>query len=191
MDLSLLTIIELFATVFGFVYLILLIKENKWCWYFGIAGSLLSIYLFYAGKLYSEAILYVYYVIIGFYGLWLWSKPDKKGTLKVTNTTQLTTFYYVLLGAVLTLVVGYLFSTYTDASSPYLDASTSMFSFVASYLQAKKILNSWYFWIFINAVTLYLYYTKGYNLYFGLTIIYTVFSFTGLFQWKKVLETKN
>lgn len=187
MDFSFLTLIELFATVFGFTYLILLIKENKWCWYFGIISSLLSIYLFYVGKLYSEAILYVYYVIIGFYGLWLWSKPNSNTNLKINNISLKNTLLYVLLGLVLTVIVGYVFNNYTDAESPYLDASTSMFSFVASYLQAKKILNSWYFWIVINSVTLYLYYTKGYNLYFGLTIIYTVFSFTGLVKWKKSL----
>ncbi len=45
------TWIEIFATLAGLAYIVLLIRENIVCWQFGIAGSLLSIYLYIDGKL--------------------------------------------------------------------------------------------------------------------------------------------
>jgi len=182
------TILEILATASGLAFLILIILEKKLGWYFGIIGSLLSIYLFYKIKLYSEAILYIYYVLIGFYGLWLWTKNySSADKLKVSNNSISQNLILVVVGVVLAFGLGYVFETYTDASSPYLDAFTSVFSFIASYLEAKKVLSAWVFWIIINGLTLFLYFNKDLNFYFALTVIYTVFSFVGFVKWKRVL----
>ena len=184
------TILEIIAVVCGLAYLILIIKEQTIGWYFGSLGSLLSIFLFFKIKLYSEAILYIYYVIIGFYGLWLWSKNDKNNEkLKVTENTITQNLSLIGIGVVLAFSLGYVFKTYTDAENPYLDAFTSIFSFIASYLEAKKVLNAWLFWIVINGLTLFLYFDKDLNYYFALTIVYTVFSFVGYAKWRKSLKT--
>ena len=71
------TILELLGTILNIIFLILVIKENIWCWLFGILGSLVSIYLFVETKLYSESILYSYYVVMGVYGWRKWSRNDK------------------------------------------------------------------------------------------------------------------
>ncbi|MGB1306957.1 MAG: nicotinamide mononucleotide transporter, partial [Flavobacteriales bacterium] len=65
--------IEVISVLFGLAFLVLLIRQNILCWWFGIVGSLLSIFLFYHTKLYSEAILYTYYVLMGFYGYYSWN----------------------------------------------------------------------------------------------------------------------
>lgn len=183
------TILEIIAVVFGLTYLILLIKEQKICWYFGIAGSLLSIFLFYKIKLYSEAILYIYYVVIGVYGLWLWTKNESNSSkMKVTNSSITQNIVLIVIGIGLAFGLGYVFKTYTDAESPYLDAFTSIFSFIASYLEAKKVLSAWLFWIVINGLTLFLYFNKDLNYYFALTVIYTIFSFVGFVKWRKVIR---
>lgn len=184
------TILEILAVIFGLTYLILLIKEQKICWYFGIAGSLLSIFLFYKIKLYSEAILYVYYVIIGFYGLWLWTRNSSNSNkMQVTNNSINQNLALIGVGIGLAFGLGYIFKTYTNADSPYLDAFTSIFSFIASYLEAKKVLSAWLFWIVINGLTLFLYFNKDLNYYFGLTVIYSIFSFVGFVKWRKVLNS--
>ena len=50
-------VVEVLATAANLVFIILLIREKILCWPFGIAGSLLSIYLFVDARLYSEAFL--------------------------------------------------------------------------------------------------------------------------------------
>ncbi len=40
-------LLEIVAVTLNLTFLVLLIRENFYCWLFGIAGSLLSILLFY------------------------------------------------------------------------------------------------------------------------------------------------
>ena len=179
-------ILEITAVIFGLLYLIFLIKEKKICWYFGVAGSLISIFLFYRTQLYSEAILYIYYVFISIYGFLLWNKViDKSDQLQIKNLAFRKYIYITIVGLVLAVLFGFIFKTYTDASSPYLDAFTTSFSFMASYLEAKKYLSSWVFWIVINALTISLYWNKELHIYMVLTVIYLIFSFVGYIEWKK------
>jgi nicotinamide mononucleotide transporter len=178
--------LEIIAVILGLAYLFFLIKENILCWYFGVFGSLVSILLFYRTGLYSESILYVYYVVIGVYGFLHWKKSLKKSKVfQITDYAVTTYLKMIVLGEVLSLLLGFSFEKFTGASMPYLDAHTTIFSFIASYLEVKKKLGAWVFWIVINAVTIILYLKKDLNLYTGLTLVYLVFSFIGYFQWKK------
>lgn len=184
--------LEIIAVILGLGYLYFLIKEHIVCWLFGVLGSLVSIILFYRTGLYSESILYVYYVLIGIYGYYHWKKSlQESKNFGVTDFSIQTYVYLIVLGEVLALILAYIFDNYTNANMPYLDAHTTVFSFIASYLEAKKKLASWKFWIVINAVTIVLYLNRDLNLYTGLTVVYLVFSFVGYFQWKRKMAQKE
>ena len=160
--------------------------EKKICWLFGIAGSLISIYLFYSTKLYSEAILYIYYVLVGIYGYWVWNKAEETDAkLPITDIKWLSIGSILLLGSALSWGLGFVLDRYTDAESAYLDAHTTIFSFIASYLEARKILSAWLFWIVINGVTIYLYLSKDLDIYSVLTFVYFIASFIGYYVWRR------
>ncbi len=185
-------ILEIISVGLSLIFLILLIKENINCWFFGILGSLVSISLFYNIGLYAESILYIYYVIIGFYGYYIWKNGrNNNNRFTIEKIPLRKHILLILVGIFTALGLAYLLSTYTDASSPYLDAFTTIFSFIASYLEAKKILRSWHYWILINGVTLALYFNKGLFIYFGLTLIYFAISFYGLRTWKRKFVNTN
>ena len=184
--------LELIAVILGLIYLILLIKEKIACWIFGILSSAISIYLFYSIQLYSEAILYFYYVLIGIYGFWLWSTQGvEKKSFLITDFKLRSHLITIVIGIVLSFSLGYSFDYLTDASSPYLDSFTTIFSFIASYLQAKKILSSFLYWIVINAATLYLYLHKELEFYFFLTVVYFIFSFVGFITWQRKMALQR
>lgn len=173
------------AVVFGLAYLYFLIHEKRICWLFGIASSLLSIVIFYQNNLYSEAVLFVYYVIIGVYGFWLWTTKDEQNIpVTIVKIPKKTLLVSIVLGSLGAISLGWFFSNFTDADSPYFDATTTAFSFVASYLEVKKYIAAWLFWIVINGATIYLYLTKDLNIYTLLTVVYFAFSFYGFWNWK-------
>jgi nicotinamide mononucleotide transporter len=181
------TFLEIGSVVCSVLFLFFLIKENKNCWFYGIGASLLSIFLFYRIHLYSESILYVYYVLIGFYGYFLWSKNEKDSqVLKISQPGFSIHTGLFFIGVISGSLLGYVFENYTDAENAYLDAFTTVFSFIASYLEARKVLTTWILWIILNGVTIYLYSQKELDWYAGLTVIYTVFSFVGYFKWRKI-----
>lgn len=184
-NLAINTWVEIVSVVFSLLYLYLLIRENIWCWLFGILGSLLSIYLFIGAKLYSEAILYAFYVAIGFYGWWQWSKKRDQGPL----TVQIKGFSHhliaILMGILLSVGLGKFFATHTDAANPFADASSTIFSFIASFLEAHKVLHSWIYWIMINAFSIWLYSSRGLEIYAGLMFVYFIFSVVGFYSWRR------
>jgi len=181
---SFLGYIELASVITGLIWIILLTRENIWCWPFGIISSLLSIYLFYEGKLYSEAILYLYYVFIGIYGWYMWGQERK---LKIQEWKLIPHLVILGLGILGTLLLGSYFSG-TDANRPYHDAASTAFSFLASYMEAQKILSGWIFWIAINAFSIWLYLDRGFQLYAMLMGIYFILSVYGYMNWKKKLR---
>lgn len=180
-------IVEAISVILNLVFLILLINRNKWCWPFGIVGSALGVYLFVAPgadvKLYSEAILYSYYVWIGIYGWFEWSTQSIE--TEIIRWSLRHNLYAIAIGLICFPVLGYVMKQYFDSNSPYLDALTTTFSFIASFMQARRVVSSWHFWIVINAVSIYLYLTRGLYLYAGLMMVYFAFSVYGLYEWKK------
>ena len=91
------------------------------------------------------------------------------------------------MGILLSLGLGYTFTSYTDADKPYLDATTTIFSFIASILEARKILSAWIYWIVINGVTVGLYFSKSLDIYAAVMVIYFVMSVVGYREWKNDL----
>ncbi len=181
--------LEILAVLFGLGYLFFLMKEQIICWFFGIISSLFSMVLFYRTGLYSESILYIYYVIIGVYGFVYWNTSlKKKDVFHISSLPKINYLYIIIIGEILALMLGYIFDTYTNAEAPYLDSNTTVFSFIASYLEVKKNIASWEFWIVINAVTIILYFIKDLKIYTALTVIYLVFSFIGYAKWKRKMK---
>lgn len=186
-------VFEITGTVLSLAFLYFLIQEKKICWLFGILGSLLSMYLFYSTKLYSECILRMYYVFIGFYGYYLWQQRDhhQKGVIEIIKWKPTKHLVIVLVGLILVLVLGYVFDNYTDAKKSYFDAFTTIFSFLASYLEAKKILRTWVYWIILNGLSIFLYAGQGLFIYAALAVVYFGVSFYGYFSWKRKYSKLN
>lgn len=178
-------VIEILATIFGLAYVILAARKNIWCWLMGIIGSALSIYLFWVySKLYAEAILAFYYVITGVIGWVQWNNPkEARPIIKVDFKAHL---LFVGVGVVLSLAFYQLVtSIFTDAARPMLDSFTTVFSFLATWITIKKWLSSWVYWIVIDAVTAFMYWSRDLQIYSGLMILYTVLATYGYLEWKK------
>ena len=135
MAFDLYTGIELVSVLFSVFFLVLLMRQSIWCWPFGIVGSALGVVLFVspeaAVNLYSEAILYSYYVWIGIYGWIRWySKSNEK--IAIVFWSSKAHIIAIGLGLILAPALGYFMNTYTESNSPYIDAFTTVFSFIAS-----------------------------------------------------------
>lgn len=182
--------LEICSVVLSFVFLILLIKRNIWCWPFGILSSLLSAILFYQGHLYSESVLYVIYTVLGFYGwtVWYYNLRDSIATETVRPISLKRIGLYIMIGTPLALLLGYTSQrVFDNASLPYLDATTSTFGLIATFLEAHRYLSAWVFWIVLNLTTSVMYFIKGYYLYGPLMLIYFVFSIIGFITWRRLV----
>lgn len=177
------SIIESAAVFFSILYVILALKESIWCWGAAAISVILYIFICYTAQLYPETGLQVFYLFMAFYGYYQWNKNDS--TLQIQQWTITKHLLILLIGAILTFLMGFYFSLYTNAALPLVDSFTTVFSVFATYMVAKKVLGNWLYWIVIDAVSVYLYFSRDLHLTSLLFMGYTIIAIFGYFSWLK------
>lgn len=185
--------VELVSVIAAIIYVILAARQNIWCWLFGIISAILWTYaaaVYY--KLYVDSILQVYYVLMGIYGWYAWTKGFKNNqTLPISQLKLQNHIVIIVGGLILTYLVGTFFKHYTDAVATYLDAFTTIFSIITTILVARKILENWLYWIIIDGVYIYLYGGRGGYLFAFLNVVYVIIAIIGYWNWRKQMLNKN
>jgi len=181
------SIVEILAVLTSIAYAILASKNNIWCWLFGILSPALSMYaLYFYFQLYAEVYLQVYYIgmaIFGFYS-WKYGSADHS-TLAITIWSKQKHILIIIAGALIAFLLGYLLKNYTEAASTYLDATTTVFAIIATFMTARRILENWIYWIIIDSISIYLYFDRGGFLFAFLFLAYTIIAVYGFFNWRK------
>ena len=177
------SIIESAAVFFSVLYVILAVKESIWCWGAALISVTLYIYICYTAQLYPETGLQAFYLLMTFYGYHQWNKNDS--SLKIQQWTITKHLLILLIGALLTFLMGFYFTIYTNAAMPLVDSFTTVFSVFATYMVTKKVLGNWLYWIVIDIVSVYLYFSRDLQLTSLLFIVYTVIAIFGYFSWLK------
>ncbi|HEX5419235.1 MAG TPA: nicotinamide riboside transporter PnuC [Gammaproteobacteria bacterium] len=178
--------LETASTVLAVLYLLLVIRENIWCWTAGLISVLLSLVVFWNARLYMESGLQVFYAVMSVYGWYQWQfgGPREEGTPIRLWPPRV---HGAALGvtAVLTVAFGYYLLRYTNEARPFVDSFTTIGALVATYMVAKKVLENWRYWFVIDAVSAYLYLSRGLFLYAALFAVYLVMIIIGYRAWAR------
>ena len=187
--------IEIPAAFFGILYVILAAKENIWCWASAGISASLQILIFYKNGYPAQSALQIFYLIMAVYGYIMWNKKDQKEIKEWSAKTHL---YLMLIGAIMIFVIGFILTEFFESSYPLLDSLTTVFSVLACYMVARKVLESWLYWIIIDILIVYLCYVQieNYNaieeyLLILLYLTYSVIAIYGYFSWIKKMKTKQ
>ena len=76
------------------------------------------------------------------YGYYNWAKKNKKTKIKQWHPTK--HLLCILLGSFLMFLMGFLLTIYTSSKLPIVDSFTTVFSIIATYMVAKRILEGGY-----------------------------------------------
>ena len=177
--------LEILATGAGLLYIIFMIRENIICWPFGIVGSVLSVYLFLDARLYSESVLYVFYAVMGVWGWLRWHRREEQADNPIISWTGAAHLRSIIVAILLALGLGFTTHTLTDAQRPFFDAATTVFSFLATYLEIAKVLQTWIYWFLINLASIWLYQDRDLDIYAALIGLYSVLSIVGFIRWRR------
>ena len=180
------SIIESVAVFFSILYVILAAKENILCWWAAAISVSLYIYICFSAQLYPETGLQVFYLCMAFYGYYNWSKKEQ--SLQIIEWSISKHLFILAIGTILTFLMGFYFTTYTNAKMPIVDSFTTVFSVFATYMVAKKILGNWLYWIVIDIVSVYLYFSRDLHLTALLFMVYTIIAIFGYFSWIKKMK---
>ena len=179
--------IEIFGLCAGTLSIALLIKQNIWTWPIGIAYTFASLYIFFTAKLYADFALHVFFLFMSFYGWYYWLQGNSTfdSELPVSRESKKVLAYSIIICVLAIILAGNLFTIYTDAELPYWDNTTSILSVLAIWLQSRKKIESWVFWLIIDILSVGIYFYKDLYLYSLLYSIYVAMAFFGYATWLK------
>ena len=146
---------EVAAVFLAIVYLVLAIREHPGCWPAAIVSSLIYIALLGKQQLYMESALQVFYVAMAVYGCWSCRPAAGEGESLVVHTWPWRNHAIALLAVVvLAAASGRLLVLNTNAALPYLDASITWGSLLATWMVARKVLENWLYCFVIDSLSL-------------------------------------
>jgi len=182
------TIVEGVAVALGILYSLFAIARSRWAWVLGGLGSALYVVLFARAHLPMQAALQVFFVVMSAYGWWTWTGG---GTGRVPDVTLWPARRHALaLGAVLLLSVvsARVLASETQAAWPFLDSAVTWASLVGTWLEARMKLESWLYWIVIDAVIAFLSVAQGLYFTAGLYFLYVAIAAAGFVAWRRILR---
>lgn len=188
--------LELVGTICNIVSVILVARRNIWTWPVGIVAVVLFFFLFHQARLYSDMVEQVYFFGASLWGWWVWARsvpPD--GTffdVRFSAGGAMVRDGALMLAA--TAFVGWFMAGIHEtlpsffpqpADFPFLDALTTMASFLATWLMIRKRIECWFYWIGVDVIGIGLYASKELYALSGLYAVFLVLASWGLWQWMR------
>jgi nicotinamide mononucleotide transporter len=173
------------ATVLG---IWLTTKRLLICWPIVLLADFLYLVVFYQARLFSDALLQIFFVAFTLYGWWHWWRGIREeGEVRVVPLNLRGWMAGLAAGAVGAVLLGWLMVR-VGAALPHLDAALTSYSLVASWWGARKHLANWWLWIVIDAIYVGEYLYKDLRatalLYAGLIAL----AMLGLRDWRRAAE---
>jgi nicotinamide mononucleotide transporter len=184
--------LEIIAVLVNVVGVWLTARRTPWCWPVGVVAVLLYVWIFYDVKLYSDMLLQVVFAGMQGYGWWRWqSGRIDHGKVRIERLPVRLAAISLAAGALISVALGAAMAHFTDASLPWLDATLTGFSLVASYWAARKFIASWWLWIILDAIYTGLYYYKDLALTAALYAGFILLAIYGLRAWQRDLHDNS
>ena len=185
-----LTPLEIAAVAFTLVNVWLAVKENIWCWPFGIVGVVLYAVVNYQAKFYANAGLQIVYLVLSIHGWYEWLHGGVNRTeLRMSAATARQWRACMISGVAGTAALILLLRWTTDAVFPFWDALTTAFSLVAQWMMNKKLVENWILWIAVDIIYVPLYFYRSLPLTAGLYALFCFMAWRGLVEWRRSLAS--
>ena len=160
------------------------------CWPVTLLADFLYLVVFYQARLFSDALLQIFFVAFTLYGWWHWWRGVREeGEVRVAPLGLRGALAAIAAGAVGAVVLGWLMAR-VGAALPHLDAALTSYSLVASWWQARKHIANWWLWIVVDLVYVGEYIYKGLWLTAPLYLLLVGLAVLGWWDWRRAAKSQ-
>ena len=186
--------LELIAVFFGLLSVWYSKNNNVLVYPTGIINTSIFVYLLVKWELLGDMIINVYYFLMSIYGWYYWTrKSNNLGYTPITRThsTDIKIILIIIISSV--LFVSYLYSFFEKWSGfvSYVDIITTAIFFAGMWLMARRKIESWFFWILGDIISVPLYFVKGLAFSSFQYLIFTFIAIAGYYKWKSIYNNKK
>ena len=189
MDLPLLTLISCISSI---LYIVFLSDRNILNFIIGFISSTTYIIVAYKTKLYGEVLFYLVIDLpMIFISYFSWRK-HLEGKYRVTprKLSLKTTIITILISIVAVLLYGQ-FLDYIGGINTYIDATSTVVSFIATLLMTLRYREQWYMWLVVYLVSIIMWITTFDILMLIMSISCFISCFIGFINWTKENKATN
>ena len=183
------SIIQTVGLILSFIYLWLEFHQKSLMWIISAMCSMIYASVYFHGKIYADMGFSCFNICMCVYGFIKWLHGDRKrASHDITYRHFRAAEFAAVLGvsAAIWTAIFCILRFLTDSPVPALDALTTMLNIVGTWVLAQKIIEVWGIWFMVNAISIYIYCTRGlhlttlllYGFYLGASVY-------GFFKWKK------
>jgi nicotinamide mononucleotide transporter len=166
------------------------IRVNPIAWPLAIGASLIYCIVFADSRLYGEAGLQIFFVVVALWGWWQWlrSRGADGAVLRVRALSV--RGCWLLLAAVLLAwpLLALFLRGFTDTDVPWWDALPTAGSVAGQWLLGRKYVQNWPVWVAVNVVSVGLFAWKGLWLTVVLYALFTLLALWGWRQWQRLAQ---
>lgn len=177
---------ELLGAVLGLIQIWLLVRRSIWNFPVAMAMvSLIGVTLFEA-RLYSECGLQAFFFVVNAIGWVQWNRvTGAADTVPVTWMSGQSRAVWAAVTIALSLSLGWLMHTLTNAALPFADSAVTGASISAQLLLNNRRIENWVLWVAIDVVSVALYLTRDLFFLAALYVAFLVISVIGWRQWTR------
>jgi nicotinamide mononucleotide transporter len=180
--------LEWVAAGLGVINVALVVRRSVWNYPFGLAMVALYFFVFFEARLYSDALLQIFFFVVQIYGWVNWVKArSAAGEVPVGRLTQRARIGWIGGTALASLIWGLGMARYTDAAAPIIDAFIAGTSISAQILMARRMIENWAAWILVDLVAVALYFSRDLYPTSALYLLFLLLSIAGLIGWRRAL----
>ncbi len=180
--------LEIVAFVLALIMVGCNMRVNPLAWPLAIVSSALYGALFLDSRLYGEASLQVFFIIVAFWGWWQWLRGTSVdgAPLRVRQLEPRQRWYLLAVMAVAWPALAWLLSSRTDSDVPWFDAFPTAGSLIGQWLLGRKYVENWLAWLIVNLVSVALFIHKELWLTVLLYALFVILSVVGWRAWQKL-----
>lgn len=181
--------LEMVSVVLNVAYTLCIAYQKRVGWLFGFVASVIAVGLYVLAQTWAMSVLNAYYVGMAVYGWWSWGRVGEKE--RVRDQGLLFHAVAVPSGLLLSYLTASVLGQYLNGNFPRLDAFVTVFSFLATWLMARKYISNWLYFILADSVGIWLNWRIGYKAYAALFAMYLALSVLGLVKWRRQLRAQQ
>lgn len=178
--------------ILALAYLLLVIRQNIWCWLCAGVSSAIYVWLFMAAKLLMLSMLSIFYIAMAVYGWIVWRRSEKDAAAMPVRVWSLR-IHIIAITVILALTAGsgWLLSRYSDDAYPFVDSLLTFAAIWAAFLVTRKVLENWWYWLLIDAVSVVIYWSRDLELTALLFVGYVILIPIGMAQWMRTYRLQT
>lgn len=174
------------AVVLALAYLVLAVRRSLWCWLCAFISTAIYVVLMIETGLVMDTLLQLYYLVMAVYGFIEWRRGQAPtGELEIVSWTKHQHLLAIAAVLAATVVNAWLLKYVQIARSPWLDSFVTWGSVLTTWMVARRVIENWLYWIVVDTVAAYLYYSRGLSATAGLMLVYVGMVIHGYWIWRR------